>query len=219
MSKDELKNEDEKVACAMENSEENVKSSAEPKANDVNESEKSVQDDSKSEEPCEKTEEVQKELTVEEKLAESEKQIAQLKDQYLRKCADFDNYRKKMIREKQEAFDYANANLLADLLGVLDDLDRALLACTEKENEAAKSFIAGVEMIQKQLKNMLESKYNLSSFGEKGDIFDPEKHEALASNQADVEEPVLAEVYLKGYMLKERILRHAKVVVNMPKKG
>ena len=117
-------------------------------------------------ESCESTgtenPETEKEPTVEEKLAEAENQIAQLKDQYLRKCADFDNYRKRMIKEKQEAFDYANANLLSDLLSSLDDLDRALAAAAEtKGAEGASALVEGVSLIQKQLRNMLENKYNL----------------------------------------------------------
>ncbi len=170
---------------------------------------------------CEKTEtsasEEKKEPTVEEKLVEAENQIAQLKDQYLRKCADFDNYRKRMIREKQEAFDYANANLLTDLLSSLDDLDRALAASTDaKGSGGASALVEGVSLIQKQLRTMLENKYNLVGFGEKGDEYNHDKHEAIASNPAPVKEPVCAEVYLKGYMLKDRILRPAKVMVHMP---
>lgn len=161
--------------------------------------------------------ETEKEPTVEEKLAEAENQIAQLKDQYLRKCADFDNYRKRMIKEKQEAFDYANANLLSDLLSSLDDLDRALAAAADtKGADGAAALVEGVSLIQKQLRSMLENKYNLVGFGEKGDAFDHDKHEAIASNPAPVKEPVCAEVYLKGYMLKDRILRPAKVMVHMP---
>ena len=172
-------------------------------------------------ESCESTgtenPEVEKEPTVEEKLAEAENQIAQLKDQYLRKCADFDNYRKRMIKEKQEAFDYANANLLSDLLSSLDDLDRALAAAAEtKGAEGASALVEGVGLIQKQLRNMLENKYNLVGFGEKGDVYDHDKHEAIASSPAPVKEPICAEVYLKGYMLKDRILRPAKVMVHMP---
>ena len=169
-------------------------------------------------EVSEETQEVEeKEPSLEEKLADTEKELAEYKDSFLRKCADFDNYRKRMIKEKQEAIDYANNNLLSDLLSFLDNLDRVLEASeAAKENDSAKSLVEGVSMIQKQLIGMLESKYNLVSFGEKGDAFDPEKHEAIASNPAPVEEPVLAEVYLKGYMVKDRIIRHAKVMVSMP---
>jgi len=69
-----------------------------------------------------------KEQTAEERIAALEAENADLQDKYLRKSADFENYRKRMVKEKQEIFDYANANLLTDLIGILDDFDRALAA-------------------------------------------------------------------------------------------
>ena len=124
-----------------------------------------------------------------------------------------------MIKEKQEAFDYANAALLTDLIGVLDDFDRALAAGTAADGNPAadlKPVIDGVKMINKQMRGMLETKYNLSVYGEKGDLFDHDKHEAIATNKGPVAEAVCSEVYLKGYMLKDRVIRHAKVMVTMP---
>ena len=156
-----------------------------------------------------------KEPSLEEKYTELEKQNAKLKDDYLRKVADFDNYRKRMIKEKQDAFDYANTAILTDLVAILDDFDRGLAAMQDATD--VKSVIDGIKMINKQMKGFLESKYDLSSYCEPGDAFDPNIHEALSSVPADVEEPVCAEVYLKGYKLKDRVIRHAKVLVNMPK--
>lgn len=159
------------------------------------------------------------EQTPEQQIEALQKENAELKDQYLRKCADFDNYRKRMLREKQEAFDYANTNLLTDLIAVLDDFDRALAAGqAAKDGKEAdlKPVVDGIKMINKQLRGLLEAKYNLSTYGEKGDAFDHDLHEAIASNPAPVAEPVCAEVYLKGYKLKDRVIRPAKVMVNMP---
>lgn len=168
---------------------------------------------------AEKKEEAPAEPTLEEQIAQLKAENAELKDQYLRKCADFDNYRKRMLREKQDAFDYANTNLLTDLIAVLDDFDRALAAGTTPEGEPAadlKPVVDGIKMINKQLRGLLEAKYNLSVYGEKGDAFNHDLHEAIASNQGPVAEPVCAEVYLKGYKLKERVIRPAKVMVQMP---
>lgn len=159
------------------------------------------------------------EPTPEQQIEALQKENAELKDQYLRKVADFDNYRKRMLREKQEAFDYANTNLLTDLIAVLDDFDRALAAGqVAKDGKEAdlKPVVDGIKMINKQLRGLLEAKYNLSAYGEKGDAFDHDLHEAIASNPAPVAEPVCAEVYLKGYKLKERVIRPAKVMVHMP---
>lgn len=164
---------------------------------------------------AEKTEEVV-EKTLEEKFADLQNENAELKNQYLRKVADFDNYRKRMIREKQDAFDYANTNLLTDLIGILDDFDRALAVAPQNESAEIVGFVDGVKMINKQLVGMLESKYNLACYGVAGDAFDHDKHEAIGSVQMPVAEPVCSEVYLKGYMLKERVIRPAKVMVHMP---
>lgn len=159
------------------------------------------------------------EQTPEQQIEALQKENAELKDQYLRKVADFDNYRKRMLREKQEAFDYANTNLLTDLIAVLDDFDRALAAgqvAKDGKEPDLKPVVEGIKMINKQLRGLLEAKYNLSAYGEKGDAFDHDLHEAIASNPAPVAEPVCAEVYLKGYKLKERVIRPAKVMVHMP---
>jgi molecular chaperone GrpE len=113
-----------------------------------------------------------KEKSPEERIAELEKENADLKDQLLRRAADFDNYRKRMLQEKQDAFDYGNANLLKDLLDSLDNFDRTLDAA--KDAKDAKSIADGIKMINKSLVSMLENKYNLVAFGKEGDAFDPD---------------------------------------------
>lgn len=155
-----------------------------------------------------------KEPSADEKIAALEKENADLKDQLLRRAADFDNYRKRMIKEKQDAYDYANANLLGDLLESLDNFDRTIEAAKDAKN--AKSISDGIKMINKALVKMLEEKYNLSSFGKEKEAFNPDLHEALRSENGKVKEPEIKEVYLKGYKLKERVIRHAKVSVIMP---
>lgn len=163
----------------------------------------------------------EKKDSAEEKIAELEKQVeelkkdnADLKDQVLRRAADFDNYRKRAIQEKQEAFDFANTNLLKDLLESLDNFDRTVEAAASATDP--KSIADGVTMINKSLISMLENKYNLVAYGAAGDAFDPDIHEAIGSSQDPVASPVLKVVYLKGYKLKDRVIRHAKVMVSMP---
>lgn len=150
------------------------------------------------------------------KLASLEAKCRELQDQYLRKAADFDNYRKRMIKEKQEAIDYANTNLLSDLLQILDDFDRAIEA-GKKAGEDAAAFMQGVMMIRSGLLTLLESKYGLQYYEVQGLVFNPEIHEAVATNpSAEVTEPTVGAELQKGYKLKERILRPAKVMVLMP---
>ena len=158
--------------------------------------------------------ETQPELSDKEKIEKLEKENAELKDQLLRRAADFDNYRKRVIKEKAEAVEYANSNLLADLLESLDNFDRTVDAAATATD--ANSIADGIKMINNTLVAMWETKYGLTSFGKPGEPFCPEEHEALRSEEGDVTEPVLKEIYLKGYKLKDRIIRHAKVTVTMP---
>lgn len=166
----------------------------------------------------EKPEENDDVLSPEKRIEELEAICRDWQDQYLRKAADFENYRKRMIREKQEAIDYANGNLLLDLVQVLDDFDRAIDAGKTQGGEAANdAFVEGVVMIKNQMVSMLSSKYGLSYYPAKGEAFDPNLHEAVSMIQSpDVKEAVVGEELQKGYKLKERVIRHSKVMVLMP---
>jgi len=165
----------------------------------------------------EASKEAKPEPTDAEKLASLEAKCRELQDQYLRKAADFDNYRKRMIREKQEAIDYANTNLISDLLQILDDFDRAIEAGKKAGEENATAFMQGVVMIRNGLSSLLESKYGLQYYEVQGKVFNPDIHEAVATNpSAEVTEPTVGAELQKGYKLKERILRPAKVMVLMP---
>ena len=168
---------------------------------------------------CEKNDDV---LSPEKRIEELETICRDWQDQYLRKAADFENYRKRMIREKQEAIDYANSNLLLDLVQVLDDFDRAIDAGniagkTQGGESSNNAFVEGVVMIKNQMVSMLSSKYGLSYYPAKGEAFDPNLHEAVSMIQSpDVKEAVVGEELQKGYKLKERVIRHSKVMVLMP---
>jgi len=149
------------------------------------------------------------------KSAELEAKLAELNDQYLRKAADFENYRKRMVREKQELTDFANQNLLLDLLPVIDDFERAIKSAETSKDFA--SFYNGIIMIEKGLSTQLENKWGLKRFESVGEPFDPNRHEAIQMERAaGIAEAVVKEDYLKGYLLKERVIRCAKVKVLMP---
>ena len=151
---------------------------------------------------------------AEKRIEELEKEVADLKDKYLRSVADFQNLRKRAAQEKQEAYDYANTSLLKDLLDSLDNFDRTVEAAATATDP--KSIADGVTMMKNSMVSMLENKYNLVAYGEAGDAFDPDIHEAIGKSDDPVAEPVLKAVYLKGYKLKDRVIRHAKVMVSMP---
>lgn len=159
--------------------------------------------------------EEKKEPSAEEKVAALEAEIAELKQEQLYKAAENDNWRKRMMQKKDEAIAYANSSLLGDLLDSLDNLDRTVeSASTAKE---PKAIADGVAMVSKSLVGMLENKYGLVAYGAVGDVFDPDIHEAIGMQEGDVEQETLAAVYLKGYKLRDRVIRHAKVMVMKPK--
>ena len=144
-----------------------------------------------------------------------EEQYAVLNDRYLRKAADFENFRKRVSREKQELSDFANQNLLLDLLPVIDDFERAIKSAEISQDFA--SFYEGIVMIEKRLTVQLENKWGLKRFDSAGETFDPNRHEALQMEKADgIKEAVVSEDFVKGYFLKDRVLRCAKVKVLMP---
>ena len=162
-------------------------------------------------------------LTPEQKIAELEGKLADLNDQYLRKAADFENYRKRTLREKQELTEFANQSLLLDLLPVIDDFERAIKSSAAYNADNFKDFSGfyeGIKMIEKGLSSQLESKWGLKRFDSEGTPFDPNRHEALQMEKsAEISEAVVKEDYVKGYMLKDRVIRYAKVKVIIPEEG
>mgnify|MGYP004596442817 FL=1 len=192
---------------SAENQNENKAQDAEKTEEKGSQSEESKTSEQKNDEPAVKT--------SEERIAELEAQIEQMKKDALYKAAENDNWRKRMLQQKEDAVAYANESLLSDLLDSLDNFDRTLDAA--KDVKEAKPIVDGIKLTNKSLVSMLENKYNLVAFGKEGDDFDPELHEAIGMQEGDVKKDQLLQVYLKGYKLKDRVIRHAKVMVIKPK--
>ena len=160
-------------------------------------------------------------LSPEEKVADLEVKLAELHDQYLRKMADFENFRKRMNREKLEITEFANQSLLLDLLPIIDDFERAIKSAENssslKSSKDFLSFYEGVLMIEKRLVADLENKWGLKRFDSEGQPFDPNRHEALQMEKTPgISEAVVKDDFVKGYLLKDRVIRFAKVKVLMP---
>ena len=170
---------------------------------------------------AEKPQEEQKEpLTPEQKIAELEGLVAEIRDQLLRKAAEFENFRKRMNQEKQSSIEYANQSLLLDIIPIIDDFERAIQA-GENSLQAGTTdyagFLEGIKMIEKRFASQLETKWGLKRFNSAGELFDPNLHEAvMMEKSAEVSEAVVKDDLMKGYMLKERVIRAAKVKVIMP---
>ena len=153
--------------------------------------------------------------SAEDRIAALEAESADLKDKLLRKQADFENFRKRMMREREESSRYANASLLTDIIGLIDDFERAIRSAEESRDFAG--FLQGVSMIEKQLVEMLESRWGLKRFSSLGEGFDPNKHEAVLRVEGPADsKPTVVEDYQKGYYLHERVLRPARVKVMVP---
>lgn len=132
----------------------------------------------------------------------------QLKDRVIRTMADFENFRKRTERDKQEYYKYALTGLMTDLLPVLDNFDRAL-----EHAEEGDDFHKGVLLIYKQLYEILQ-KYGLRPIDEAGVRFDPKIHEAVVREEnAGVPSHTVVAVLQKGYFLNDRLLRPAYVKV------
>ncbi len=151
--------------------------------------------------------------TQEKAPEQSNEQVAeyeQIKDQLLRVRADFDNYRKRMLREMEQVRQTASVNLIRALLPVLDNLERALVHAGEEDG-----FAAGVRMVHKQFMEVLVAE-GLESIPAKGEVFDPAVHDALAAVPSEsIAQGTVAEEYERGYKLRNLVLRPAKVIVSM----
>ena len=160
----------------------------------------------------ENTQEEPQEETVEAKLAKSEAEVADLKDRLLRQMAEFDNYRKRTMKEKAEIILNGSAGVVTDILPVIDDLERAIANSAKSEDFGA--LKEGIELIYNKLMHILEQK-GLQKISPKNEPFDTDFHEAIAMIPApseDLKGKVL-DCAIDGYKLNDKVLRHAKVAV------
>jgi molecular chaperone GrpE len=136
------------------------------------------------------------------------------KERMLRVAADADNTRKRAIKERDEAIKFGQEGLLRDLLTALDNLERTLNHIPkDTEDQVVSGLLQGLSMVLKQFQDTL-ARYELTGFTSVGEMFDPSRHEALSKKETDEAPPgtVLQEMH-RGYMLHDRLLRAALVVV------
>lgn len=134
-------------------------------------------------------------------------------DRLLRNTADFENYKKRAARERQDAVKFANEGLMQKLIPVLDNFESALAAVQAAGGESAESLITGVGMIQQQIKSVLVEA-GLEEIEAQGRPFDPNIHEAVSqAESAEHPEGHVMQQLRKGYKLRERLLRPATVIV------
>lgn len=148
---------------------------------------------------------------VEDQLRALKEENEELRDKYLRLAAEFDNYKRRMVKEKMQTMSNAARDTMSALLPVLDDFDRAKKAADQ--NDKGNLFEEGIGLVYKKLYTTLQQK-GLEPMDSEGQPFDPEFHEALTEMPAPPEEKgKVVDVVERGYTLNGNIIRHAKVVV------
>ena len=147
-------------------------------------------------------------------LCALEQEVAQLKDSSLRQRADFENTRKRLLREKEEAIKFANGSLLERLLPVIDSFELGLV---EARREGAAGIVQGFEMVQRQMLDFLKDS-GAEAIEAEGQTFDPNLHQALGQMESEtVAEGLVCQQLRKGWKLRERLLRPAMVFVSKGK--
>lgn len=162
--------------------------------------------------PGEQTGQEEKVLTLEAQLNQAEAKAQEYYGHLQRLQAEFDNFRKRTQKEKEETVKYATEQIIASMLPVLDNLDRAITA--SRTNQDFTSFAKGVEMILRQMQNVL-IKEGLCEIKALGEPFNPKLHEAVmqVESEGQVENTVVEELQ-KGYYLKDKVLRPSMVKVS-----
>jgi molecular chaperone GrpE len=159
-----------------------------------------------------------KELTPQEKfaaqLAEKTREAAENYDKWLRLMAEFDNFKKRTQKEKADLMKFSNESLLRSILLILDNLERAIEH--GKGSRENTSLLAGLEITLKQFLNTLE-RFGVKPLSARGEVFDPEKHEAVSQQESDQEPNRVISEIEKGYIYHDRLLRPARVIVSKEK--
>ncbi len=159
-------------------------------------------------------EEVVKELTpieaLQEEIKKKDQELVEQKGDFLREKADLENFRKRLIKDKEDSIQFANQRLLKELVQINDNLDRAL----DAPSASLESLREGVEMIQKQFTSFLKNQ-KVEPIEAMGKPFDPNLHEVMTQLESDEhDENTVIQEYSKGYTLNGRILHSAKVVIS-----
>jgi len=147
------------------------------------------------------------------KIMELEASVKKEQESYLRLRAEFDNYRKRMQQEKEELSKYAGSKVIMELLPVIDNFERARQSF-EKHHEEVDEIIKGVALIHKQLEDLLQKLgvKKIECFGQK---FDPESQEAIMQKEVtEGEDNIVLEMVQPGYVLEDKVIRHAMVIVS-----
>lgn len=159
----------------------------------------------------EAAQEIQEEAAevVESKEEQLQKALDEKNEQFLRICAEYDNFRKRSVKEKQDAYSLSKADVIKELLPVLDNFDRA----ANNKESIFEDYKKGIDLIFNQFGEILK-KLGVEAYGERGEEFDPNIHNAVMTvEDEELGENQIAAVFSKGYKMGDRIIREAVVQV------
>ncbi len=144
------------------------------------------------------------------KINQFEKELGDFKDKHLRLKAEFENFRRRKAEEISRLLQFDGENVIRGFLTIVDDLERMIKSIDSSQD----SLKDGILLVETKIQKYLES-LNVESFGNKGDRMDPDLHDAmLTQSDKKFENDIVLEVYEKGYTYREKVIRHAKVIVN-----
>ena len=153
---------------------------------------------------------ISKKIKSKQNISDLKKQIKAAEDKHMRLLAEFDNYKKRKINEIEKLIKYEGFDFFKSVLPILDDIDRTL---NLKDVIKNKSIFDGFSMIKSKILNLLESK-EISTYNSLNESFNPDFHEAIMMKKTKKDSNIVIEEYEKGYMYKDKVLRHAKVIVS-----
>ncbi len=160
-------------------------------------------------------------LSLKQQIEEKDKKIKEYEDLIKRLAADFDNYKKKVNKDKIEYTRFANKDLILDLLPIIDNFDRAISVIENANlNDSIKDLFVGIKLIYKELTNIL-LKYGVVKVDVEGKIFDPSISEVIEVEEVETEEEekeIVIKEYIKAYKMHDQLIRPAKVKVQKRKK-
>ena len=143
-----------------------------------------------------------------------ENELKNLQDRHLRLRAEFDNYKKRKDKEFTRLLQYEGENVIISFLGIADDLQRMIDSVDGEKSQNAESLMEGINLILEKLHRRLGA-LKVEPFDSEGIKFDPELHDAMMTQSSDDhEDGVVIQEFEKGYKYKDRVIRHAKVIVN-----
>jgi molecular chaperone GrpE len=188
-------------------------------ANAQNEEKKKTAEERSDEKDTEASEGSGEETPSEDENADGEtveQKLDAAKDRYIRLMAEFDNYKRRVSRDYERMIASANERLMLDIIDIRENFDRAIKSVATGEGETG-NFVEGMKLIYSKLDDVLK-KHGLEVFAEEGEAFDPQYHDAMMKVAHDtIPDDHIVQVFEKGYRLKGRVIKHAKVIVSSGK--